>query len=417
MASFPSALRALDHRNYRLYFLGQLISLTGTWMQAVAQSWLVYRLSLSPALLGSVTFAGQIPAFFLAPVGGACADRFDRRRLLLVTQVSAMLLALGLGFLVLSEKVQVWHIFIFAALLGVVNAFDMPARHSFPVEMVGKQDLVNAIALNSAMFNAARTVGPAVAGILVATVGEGWCFLLNAASFLAVIVCLSLMDTHSPMRTHSSRPAAEMVEGFRYAIGNAPLRGILFLLVINSVFGLIYGVLMPVFSDQILGGGPRGMGVLMASAGIGTLLGSIILATRRSPEGLGHWIPRAGYAYGIGLILFACSRHFWLSAALLVPVGGFLILQWAVSNTLIQTMIPDELRGRVMSIYIMTFMGGGPLGALLGGFLAERVGAPITVGLSGAICLLGAAFYARSFPSVEPHENDHGELLEAKHPA
>ena len=400
---FPIALRALEHRNYRLYFIGQLISLTGTWMQAVAQSWLVYRLTHSASMLGAVTFAGQIPTFFLASLGGTCADRFDRRRLLLVTQVAAMLLALGLGTLVLSERVQVWHIFLFAALLGVVNAFDMPVRHSFPVEMVGKSDLVNAIALNSAMFNTGRTVGPAVAGILVAGIGEGWCFMANAASFVAVIVCLTLMDTRSP--GHGlERPSAisQIFEGFRYAVGTAPLRNLLVVLVINSIFGLLYGVLMPIFSDRILDGGVRGLGWLMASAGVGTLCGAITLAMRRSHEGLARWVSRTGYAYGIALILFASSRHFWLSALLLLPVGCFQMLQWSVANTLIQTMVPDDLRGRVMAIYSMTFVGGGPLGALLGGFLADHLGAPLAVGGSGVMCLLGAMFHSWSIRQGTP---------------
>ncbi|MBF0499067.1 MAG: MFS transporter [Candidatus Riflebacteria bacterium] len=397
-----STFRALKHRNYRLYFIGQLASLTGTWMQNVAQSWLVYRLSHSPILLGAMTFANQIPAFLLAPIGGACADRFNKRYLLLVTQTAAMLLALGLGGLIFADLVKIPYLFVFTALLGIVNAFDMPTRHSFVIELVGKEDLANAIALNSAMFNSARTIGPAIAGILVATIGEGWCFLINAASFLAVIVALLFMDTKNLPRLATTRSAlAEILDGFRFTVGNPPLRNMMTLLVVNSVFGLLYAVLMPIFSDKILDGGVRGLGMLMASAGIGTLFGSLMLATRRSAHGLERWISGSGWGYGAALVLFAWSKTFWLSAVFLFPIGFFQVVQWSASNTLIQAIIPDELRGRVMALYIMTFVGGGPLGALFGGWMANRIGAPLTVSVSGIACITGATLFALRFKMQE----------------
>ena len=390
----PATLRALGYRNFQLFFGGQLISLIGTWMQNVAQAWLVYRITGSSVLLGGVSFAGQIPIFFLAPLGGIVADRRSRRRVVIATQSASMLLAVALAALTLTNAVRVWHVFVLAALLGVVNAFDIPARQSFQVEMVGKADLMNAIALNSSMFNASRVIGPAIAGVLVAAIGEGWCFFVNAVSYVAVITGLLLMTVDEPQRSvPQESPLASVVEGFRFVIRNTPVHAILMLLGVVSLTGMPYSVLMPIFADRILHGGPRAMGWLMGCAGIGAVGGALRLASRTELKGLGGWLPAASLAFGAALIGFACSRVFWLSACILVPVGFTMMIEMASSNTLVQSMVPDELRGRVMAVYSMVVMGMAPFGALLAGFAADHAGAPRTVMGSGAICILAAAVY------------------------
>jgi len=390
----PATLRTLGYRNFQFFFGGQLISLIGTWMQNVAQAWLVYRLTGSSVLLGGVSFAGQIPIFFLAPLGGIVADRFSRRRIVIGTQSASMLLAFALAALTLFKTVHVWHVFVLAALLGVVNAFDIPARQSFQVELVGRADLMNAIALNSSMFNASRVIGPAIAGILVAAIGEGWCFFANAVSYLAVITGLLLMRVEEPERgAPRESPLASAVEGFRFVARNMPVRAILTLLGVVSLTGMPYTVLMPIFADRILHGGPRAMGWLMGCAGVGAVGGALRLASRTELRGLGRWLPVASFAFGAALIGFAWSRVFWLSAFILVPVGFSMMIEMASSNTLVQSMVPDELRGRVMSVYSMVFVGMAPFGALLAGLAADRVGAPWTVTGSGVICMIAAAVY------------------------
>ncbi len=397
----PDVLRALRHRNFQLFFGGQLISLIGTWMQTVAQSWLVYRLTGSPVLLGAVGFASQIPVTVLAPAGGTLADRRNRHRIVVATQVSSMFLAFVLAALTLTERVQVWHILVLSALLGVVNAFDIPARQAFIVEMVGKQDLMNAIGLNSSMFNGARIIGPAVAGILVAAIGEGWCFLLNALSYLAVIAGLLMMRLEPrPVEEPTATPLENILEGFRYARTTAPIRALLGLVGLASLVGMPYTVLMPVFADRILHGGARGLGILMGATGVGALLGALTLASREGVRGLGRLAAVAAAGFGATLILFAFSRWFLLSAIVLVPVGFFMMLQMACSNTLIQSMVPDRLRGRVMALYSMMFMGMAPFGALFAGVVADRLGAPITVALGGVVCMLGAAVFASRLPGL-----------------
>jgi MFS family permease len=407
MKTIPAAnalshtLRALRHRNFQLFFGGQLISLIGTWMQSVAQSWLVYRLTGSSLLLGSAGFASQIPVFLVAPVGGIVADRFKRHRVVIITQISSMILAFILAALTLTRKVHVWHIFVLAALLGVVNAFDIPARQSFLVDMVGKEDLMNAIALNSSMFNGARIVGPAVAGILVASIGEGWCFFANGMSYIAVIIGLLLMKLQPRFhRPPLGSPLEHIIEGFRFVRRTEPIRAILLLLGLVSLVAMPYTVLMPVFADKILHGGARGLGILMGATGVGALLGALTLATRRGVYGLGRWVALACAGFGISLLLFAFSRHFWLSAALLLPVGFCMMLEMSSSNTLIQAMVPDHLRGRVMAVYSMMFMGMAPFGALLGGALADRVGASITVSMGAIACLGGAALFGLRLPKI-----------------
>jgi MFS family permease len=406
-------LRALRHSNFRLFFAGQLISLIGTWMQQVAQSWLIYRLTHSALLLGGIGFAGQIPVFILGSIGGHVADRFDRRRVLLITQSASMFLASVLAALTLSGRVREWHLFVLAALLGIVNAFDIPARQAFLVQLVEREDLINAIALNSSMFNGARIVGPAVAGLLVAAIGEGWCFFANAISYIAVIIGLMMISTPRFVAQAGRSVWANIAEGFRFVGKTAPVRALLLLIGAVSFTALPYTVLMPVFADKIFHSGARGLGILMGASGAGALLGSLLLATRSTVKGLGRWIAAACMIFGVALTAFALSRSFALSAALLVIAGGAMMVQMASSNTLIQSMVPDELRGRVMSVYTMMFMGMGPFGALLAGSIADRIGAPLTVAGGGVITVLAAIGFTLRLPSLRPVAR---ELIIAQQP-
>jgi MFS family permease len=406
------SLRALRHRNFQLFFAGQFVSLIGTWMQGVAQSWLVYRLTGSSFLLGAVGFAGQIQVFLLSSIGGTIADRYDRRRVVIATQSASMLLAFALAALTLTGHVRVWHIFVLAALLGAVNAFDIPARQSFIVEMVGKADLINAIALNSSMFNGARIVGPAIAGILVASIGEGWCFFSNAVSYIAVIAGLLLMQTRTPPpRVSEASPLARILEGFRFVRSTTPIRDLLLLLGLVSLVGVPYTVLMPIFAAQILHGGARGLGILMGAAGVGALCGAVSLAVRSRIQGLGRLAGYSSAGFAVSLILFSMSRSFWLSVSLLVPAGFFLMVQTASSNTLIQSMVPDELRGRIMAVYSMMFMGMAPFGALFAGLLAERLGAPLTVATGAIGCIAGSVVFLSRLPGLREQAR---ELIRAQ---
>jgi len=296
--------------------------------------------------------------------------------------------------------VKVWHVFVLAALLGVVNAFDIPGRQSFLVDMVGKDDLMNAIALNSSMFNGARVIGPAIAGILVAKIGEGWCFFANAVSYIAVIVGLLLMRVYSPARASLASPLEHMMEGFRFVHRTAPIRALLLLLGLVSLVGMPYVVLMPIFADRILHGGARGLGILMGATGVGALLGALTLAFREGVKGLARWVAWCSAGFGVSLVVFALSRSFWVSVLLLLPVGYTIMLQMACSNTLIQVMVPDELRGRVMAVYSMMFMGMAPIGALLGGALADRLGAPLTVAIGGVASIVAAAWFGLHLPKI-----------------
>lgn len=395
-------LRAFRHRNYRLYIVGQLVSLVGTWMQSVAQSWLVYRLTGSSVLLGLVGFAGQFPVFLLAPLGGSLADTRNRHPIVVATQTAAMTLAFALAALTLTGQVRLWHIFALASLVGVVNAFDIPTRQAFLVEMVGRDDLVNAIALNSSMVNGARILGPAVAGVLVAAVGEGWCFFLNGVSFLAVLGGLLSMrlEPRPPQRAEGRSALGLMTEGFGFVGRTAPIRALLLLLGLISLMGMPYSVLMPIFADQILHGGPRGLGVLMGASGVGALLGALTLASRRGVRGLGRWVATAAVGFGLSLIAFSTSRVFWVSVGLMVPTGYAMMVQMAASNTLIQSMVPDRLRGRVMAVYSMMFMGMAPFGALLAGVLAKSLGAPGTVAFGGAVCIVGGLLFGLRLPAL-----------------
>ncbi len=393
-------MSALRHRNFQLFFSGQLISLVGTWMQSVAQAWLVYSITKSALLLGTVGFASQIPVFLFAPLGGIAADRVNRQRLVIATQTASMILAGILAWLTLSHRIQVWHIFLLAGLLGVVNGFDIPGRQSFLVDMVGKEDLMNAIALNSSMFNGARVVGPAIAGILVVRIGEGWCFAANAISYIAVIAGLLLMKVQCAPRVSDQSPIEDIIEGFRWVEQTRVIRALLLLIGLVSLVGMPYTVLMPVFADKILHGGARGLGILMGATGVGALFGALTLASRTGVKGLGRWVTITCAGFGVSLFLFSFSKSFWLSAALLLPAGYTMMLQMACSNTLIQTMVPDDLRGRVMAVYSMMFMGMAPIGAFLGGALADRMGAPVTVAVGGVACILGAIWFGRALPAM-----------------
>ncbi|HEV7920206.1 MAG TPA: MFS transporter [Thermoanaerobaculia bacterium] len=399
MSSTTHPLRALRHRNFQLFFAGNLISLVGTWMQAVAESWLIYRLTGSSFLLGAIGFANQIPAFLLGPIGGHIADRYDRRRVLIATQTAAMTLAFILAALTLMNVIREWHIFVLATCLGIVNAFDLPARQAFLVQMVDREDFINAIALNSSMFNGARIVGPAVAGLLVAAIGEGWCFFSNGVSYIAVIISLMLMNVpRLAPRSVSSSPLANIREGLRYVAVTRPIRALLLLLAVVSFTSMPYAVLMPIFADRILHTGPRGLGILMGCSGAGALVGSILLAMRSTVFGLGRWVMFAAASLGATLIAFGLSRSFVLSCAILFFVGFSMIVQMSSSNTLIQSMVPDELRGRVMAAYTMTFMGSGPLGALLAGAMAQTIGAPMTLAIGGAITIVASIVFGIRLP-------------------
>jgi len=369
-------------------------------MQSVAQAWLVYSMTKSALLLGSVGFASQIPVFLIAPFGGIAADRTNRQRLVIATQTSSMILAGILAWLTLSGRVHVWHIFVLAAMLGVVNAFDIPGRQAFLVDMVGKEDLMNAIALNSSMFNGARVIGPAIAGILVARIGEGWCFAANAISYIAVITGLVLMSVQCAPRASKHSPIEDIIEGFRWVNQTRVIRALLLLIGLVSLVAMPYTVLMPVFADRILHGGARGLGILMGATGVGALFGALTLAAKTGIKGLGRWVTISCASLGISLFLFSFSTSFWLSAALLLPAGYSMMLQMACSNTLIQTMVPDQLRGRVMSVYSMMFMGMAPFGAFFGGALAHHIGAPITVAIGGATCVVGAILFGRALPDL-----------------
>ena len=393
--------RALSHRNFQLFFSGQIISLVGKWMQMVARAWLVYRLTGSSVLLGAVGFAGQVPVFILSPLGGALADRQSRHRIIIATQTTSMILTLVLAGLTLGGVVRVWHIMAIATLLGVVNAFDVPARQAFFVELVGREDLLNAIALNSSMVNFARVLGPALAGLVIAAVGEGWCFFADGVSYIAVIAGLLLMKI-APFEHQSNRPSAisQIKEGFRFVAHTPPVRALLLMLGLSSLVGMPYAVLMPIMAEDVLHSGARGLGLLMGSAGVGALTGALTLAGRRNVKGLSRWVAFAAMGFGAALIAFTFSRAVWLSMLLLVPVGFAMLMQMASSNTLLQTMVPDRLRGRVMSVYSMMFMGMAPFGALLSGAIAHRLGAPHTIAMGGAIVTAGAIVFYTKLPAL-----------------
>ena len=392
--------RALYHRNYRLFFGGQGISLIGTWMQQIAMSWLVYRMTGSAFLLGVVGFVGQISSFLLGPFTGVLTDRWNRHHILLMTQALSMVQALLLAFLDLTGLITVHHIMLLSAFLGMINSFDMPARQAFVIDMLEKkEDLGNAIALNSFLFNGARLVGPSVGGILISILGEGLCFLLNGISFFAVIMALLAMKIKpGEKEIRYSHVMKGLEEGFRYGLGFAPIRLILFFVGWVSLVGTAYTTLMPIFAKNILRGGPSTLGFLMAASGVGALVGALYLAWRQSVLGLGRWIAIAATIFGMGLIAFSLSHALLLSLSLLVFVGFGWMIQMASSNTVLQTMVDDDKRGRVMSLYMMAFMGMAPFGSLLGGSLASKIGTPETLIIGGLSCILGSFLFIRKLP-------------------
>lgn len=386
--------RALKHRNFQLFFAGQLVSLIGTWMQSTAQLWLIYRLTNSPALLGIFGFASQIPILFLSSLGGYVGDRYNRQRGVIWTQIAAMVLAFLLAALTLFGVVHVWEIILIAFLAGIANAFDVPIRQAFLVQMVGKEDLPNAIALNSSIFNGARVVGPAIAGFAIAWVGEGWCFFLNGISFLAVIVALLMMRLEKiDIRAGKGSPLRNFLQGFHFAMSDRPIRSALLLVSVMSMFGLQYSVFLPIFARDILHGGPGRLGMLMSFAGVGAVIGALHFAARTDYKGLVEWIAATSTTCAVGLILFSQSHVFWLSAAMLLIVGFSATSQLAATNTIVQGRVPDELRSRIMAVYATMFMGVQPLGALIAGGVAKRIGAPYALSAFGTICLIGCLVF------------------------
>ena len=406
--------RALKYRNFQLFFAGQLISLIGTWMQNTAQLWLVYRLTNSAALLGIFGFVSQIPVLFFSSLGGYVGDRYNRQRGVIWTQTAAMILAFILAALTLPGVIRVWEIVLIAFLAGIVNAFDIPIRQAFLVQMVGRPDLPNAIALNSSIFNGARVVGPAIAGFAIGWLGEGWCFFLNGVSFLAVIVALLMMRIERVDKPYTEgSPLQKFIEGFRFAMGDRPIRSALLLMSLMSMFGLQYAVFMPVFARDVLHGGPKMLGLLMTFAGVGAVIGALHFASRIDEKGLLEWIAATSAICAVGLILFSQSRVLWLSAVTLVAVGFAATSQLASTNTTVQSRVPDELRSRVMAVYATMFMGVQPVGALIAGGVAKRIGAPYALTAFGTICLLGSLFYTfrvamRLQPDREPTEHHAG---------
>lgn len=400
---FSIIFRSLQYRNYRLFFAGQSISLIGTWIQRIAMPWLVYRLTGSAFLLGVAGFAGQIPTFLLAPFAGVLSDRWNRHHLLIITQILAMIQSLALAFLFFNGTIEVWHIILLSAFLGCVNAFDMPARQAFVVEMIGKkEDMGNAIALNSSMVNSARLLGPCIAGIIIASSGEGICFLFNGLSYIFVILSL-LMIKLSPekMKITNIQILQELKAGFSYTFGFAPIRSIILLLGLVSLMGMPYTVLMPVFAKEILHGGPHTFGFLMGASGIGALAGSVYMASRKNVLGLEKIVPLSAAVFGFGLIIFSLSRLFLLSLVLMLITGFGMIMQMTSSNTILQTIVDDDKRGRVMSFYTMAFMGTAPFGSLLAGGLTSRFGAPNTLIVGGIACILGSAVFASKLSGLK----------------
>jgi MFS family permease len=399
---FSHAWRALRHRNFRLFFTGQSISLIGTWMTRVATSWLVYRLTGSALLLGVVGFAGQIPTFLLAPFAGVWVDRLDRRKLLVWTQVLAGMQSLALAGLTLAKVINIHEIIWLSALQGLINAFDMPGRQAFLVQMVeDKQDLGNAIALNSSIVNLARLVGPALAGLVIAAAGEGYCFTIDGISYLAVIASLLMMHIKvAPAKRALTSMLEQLKEGWVYVSGFRPVRTILLLFALVSLMGMPFMVLMPIFASKVLHGGPHTFGFLLGASGVGALISAISLALRKTVRGLTTMIQVSAALFGFGLICFGLSRLFPLSMLLMLVVGFGMMQGLAASNTVIQTLVPEDKRGRVMSYYTMAFVGMAPFGSLLAGGLAHRLGAPHAIMITGAFCVAGSIWFTTQLKSI-----------------
>jgi len=402
LTGFRHLFRALYSRNFRLFISGQLVSLIGTWMQQMAMSWLVYRLTHSALLLGMVAFLSQGPGFVIAPFAGIMADRFNRHKILILTQALSMAQALALAYLSFSGNIQVWQVLYLSVFMGIVTGVDIPVRQAFVVDMLDKPEyLSNAVSLNSSVFNGTRLIGPAIAGIAIASVGEGWCFLLNGLSYIAVILALLSMRLKPHYRTeHQDGYLASIREGFAYAYRFPPMRAILLLIALVSLVGLPYSVLMPVFARDVLHGNAQTLGYLMGAVGTGALTGAVYLAARPSVLGLGRLIPIAAGVFGSALICFSFSRSLWLSLVLLFFLGLGMMVQLASSNIMLQTLADDAMRGRVMSLYTMAFLGMTPFGGLLVGFCASHIGVGLTLLLGGAICIAGAGVFAARLPGM-----------------
>lgn len=398
------AWRALRHRNFKLFFFGQSISVIGTWMTRLATSWLVYRMTHSALLLGIVTFAGQIVSFALGPFAGVWVERLNRRKLLVWTQALAAVQSLALAALTLAHAINLWEIIALTALQGLINAFDMPGRQSFLVQMVDdRHDLSNAIAINSSMANGARLIGPAIAGMVIGAFGEGWCFLIDGVSYFAVIASLLLMRIRpmdTGIRSHAHSMLEQMREGWDYVRTFRPIRTILLLFALVSLMGYSYAVLLPVFAGQVLHGGAYTLGWLTTASGIGALASGLSLAVRKSVVGLARMVQIAVAMLGSALILFGLSHTLWLSLVLMVFVGFGLMQGAAVSNTVVQSLVPEDKRARVMSYYTMAFFGAAPFGSLLAGTMAHRIGAPHTVMVTGAFCIAGSLWFALELPKI-----------------
>jgi MFS family permease len=404
-ADLSHAWRALRHRNFRLFFGGQSISLIGTWMTRVATSWLVYRLTKSSLLLGTVGFAGQIPTFLLAPLAGVIVDRIDRRKVLVWTQSLAMVQSLALAWLTLSHRITIGEILVLSSMQGVINAFDMPGRQSFMIRMVeDRADLSNAIAINSSMVNVARLVGPSLAGLLIAVTSEGWCFLVDGVSYIAVIISLLMMRvTHEQVAHAGATMVEQLRQGWVYVSESIPIRSILLLFALISLMGWPFMVLMPIFAAQVLHGGPHTLGFLMGAVGVGSLISALSLVLRRSVRGLLKIIPIGAALFGMGLIAFGFSNNLWLSIPMMFLTGYGMMQGVTTSNTILQTLVDEKMRGRVMSYYTMAFVGMAPFGSLLAGALAHAIGAPHTVIISGIACIIGAVWFWTRMRAIRTH--------------
>jgi MFS family permease len=393
-SGIPHTFRALRHRNFRLFISGQIISLVGTWMQNVAQSWLVFRLTHSELLLGTAWFCSQIAVFALGPLGGIAADRFSRRKVVIITQTLSMIQAFAIAFLTLTGRIQVWHVLALAGVLGVINAFDMPARQALVIEMTSRDDLLNAISLNSAVFNAARVVGPGVAGLLLPLLGEGTCFLLNGVSFCAVIFCLAAMRL--PKFEPKEHPSVmlHLIDGFRYAANHSAVRRLLAIMGAATLAGMPALVLIPFFAEDIFHYGSRGYGMLMSAMGVGAVVGTLVLARRTRAHGLTRVMVTSGLTTGIAYLMFAVSPSFYVSLAIMPVIGYSVMRQMASANTIIQTLIPEEYRGRIMALYAMTVVGLGPFGSLAAGALAHHSNARVTMAVGGMVALAASSWFA-----------------------
>jgi MFS family permease len=398
----PHLFRALRNRNYRLYFAGQGVSLIGTWITRIAAAWLIYRLTDSAFLLGLVGFFGQIPTLILSPFAGVFIDRWNRHRVLMITQLLSMLQSLALGALTLSGHVTVSYVLVLQAFQGVLNAFDTPARQAFVVEMVeDRRDLPNAIALNSSLVNGSRILGPAVGGLLIAAVGEGWCFIVDGLSYIAVLGSLAAMKVEPSSRGSDALPVGEaLAAGFRYVVGFPPVRSGLLLVAAVSTLGMPFQVLMPVMASDVLHGDAYTLGLLMTTIGSGALAGTLYLASRETVVGLGRRMAQATLALGAALLVFAASDRLWLSALALPFAGAGFMIALAATNTVVQTLVPERLRGRVMAFYTMAVLGTAPIGSLLAGIAASRIGAPATIMVGGVACLVAGTWFHFSLPRL-----------------